>query len=84
MWLSQIFFRELPVPVMSHIPVDMMLALEATDSSAAAAAAMVRGPERSLLEFCVTLLALVALRGSVNKMGAKNCGVFSAPMPWLL
>ena len=73
----QLFLREMPVPVLSHVPVDTMLEVD-SPSAAQAAAAMVRQPERDVLSFCVHLLALVAQRSRVNKMTPKNCGALPA------
>ena len=73
----QLFLREMPVPVLSHVPIDTMLEVD-SPSAAQAAAAMVRQPERDVLSFCVHLLALVAQRSRVNKMTPKNCGALPA------
>ena len=75
----KLWLRELPMPLLSSIPVEALLAAAGEDAYVAVAARYLPDTPRRVFAWLVDLLLLVAAREEANKMSAKALAICVAP-----
>eukprot|EP01105_Mastigella_eilhardi_P013632 TRINITY_DN3103_c0_g1_i1.p2 TRINITY_DN3103_c0_g1~~TRINITY_DN3103_c0_g1_i1.p2 ORF type:complete len:392 (-),score=117.19 TRINITY_DN3103_c0_g1_i1:87-1262(-) len=76
--LIKIWYRELPTPVLNSLPAETIFLCEGTDYCVQAFKTLPE-PNKTLLNWLLDLLLMVACNRRVNKMTAQNLAIVVAP-----
>jgi hypothetical protein len=76
--MIKVFLRELPQPVLSAVPTEVLLAAS-TEAECLAAAARLQPPASVVFDWLVDLCAEAAVHEAENRMGAKNLAICLGP-----
>lgn len=76
--MIKLFLRELPQPILSAIPTEVLLATS-TEEECAAALKRLLPPASTVLDWLVDLCAEVVAREAENRMGPKNLAICLGP-----
>jgi hypothetical protein len=76
--LFQIWFRELPDPVLHEVPSEVILQCTDEDACVREFDRLVTQPNRGLVLWLLDLMTVVTMEEEKNKMNARNLGEFSS------